>query len=85
MDPLFSLCPWHCWGPGQPPPNGSQWHVDYFELKLLKKWPAQTDEPIYRTETRLTDMESRLVVAKGEGEGVGWTASLGLVDANYYI
>jgi len=23
------------------------------------------------------------VVAKGEGEGVGWTGSLGLVDANY--
>ena len=32
---------------------------------------------------RLTDMESRLAVA--EGEGVGWTGSLGLVDANYYI
>ena len=28
--------------------------------------------------------ENRLVVAKGEGEGVGWTQSLGL-DANYYI
>ena len=24
-------------------------------------------------------------VAKGEGEGVGWTGSLGLVDANYCI
>ena len=23
------------------------------------------------------------VVAEGEGEGVGWTGSLGLVDANY--
>ena len=34
---------------------------------------------------RLTDMENRLVVAKGEGEGVGWTGSLGLVNANYYI
>ena len=30
------------------------------------------------------DLESRLVVAKGEeqGKGVGWTRSLGLVDAN---
>ena len=28
-------------------------------------------------------MENRLVVAKGEGEGVGWTGSLQLVDANY--
>jgi len=34
---------------------------------------------------RLTDMESRLVVAKGAGERVGWTESLGLVDANYSI
>ena len=34
---------------------------------------------------RLTDIENRLVVAKGDGEGVGWTESLGLVDANYYI
>ena len=34
---------------------------------------------------KLMDMESRLVVAKGEGEGegVGWAGSLGLVDANY--
>ena len=30
-------------------------------------------------------MENRLVVANGAGEGGGWTGSLGLVDANYYI
>ena len=28
-----------------------------------------TNEPIYKTENRLTDRESRLVVAKGEGVG----------------
>ena len=28
------------------------------------------------------DLEYRLVVAKGEGEGVGWTANLRLIDAN---
>ena len=33
----------------------------------------------------VTDMENRLVVAKGEGERVGWTGSLRLVGANYYI
>jgi len=33
----------------------------------------------------LMGMENRLVIAKGEGEGVGWTWSLGLVDANYTI
>ena len=32
---------------------------------------------------RLT--EDRLVVSKGEGERVGWTGNLRLVDANYYI
>ena len=33
------------------------------------------------------DMENEFVVAKGEenGEGTGWTGSLGLVDANSYI
>ena len=39
------------------------------------------------TEKKLIDLENRLVVAKGEGEGegVGWTRSLRLVDANYGI
>ena len=35
------------------------------------------------TKKKITDMENRLVVAKGEGEGVAWTGSLGIVDANY--
>ena len=39
------------------------------------------------TEKKLLDLENKLVVAKGEGEreGVGWTGSLGLIDANYYF
>ena len=37
------------------------------------------------TEKKLTDSENRLVVAKGEGEGVGQTGNLGLIDANYCI
>ena len=44
------------------------------------KLKYDTDEPIYKTEKFI---ENRLVIAKGEG--VGWTGSLGLVDANYYI
>ena len=28
------------------------------------------------------DMENRLVVAKGKEEGLGWTGTLGLEDAN---
>ena len=34
------------------------------------------------TEKKLMDLENRLVVAKGEGEAVGWMGSLGLIDAN---
>ena len=40
-----------------------------------------TNEPIYKRETE-SQTENRFM---GEGEAVGWTASLGLVDANYYF
>ena len=35
------------------------------------------------TEKKLMDLENRLVVAKGEG--VGWTGSLGLKDADLHL
>jgi len=35
------------------------------------------------TKKKLMDLENRLVVAKGEG--VGWTGSVGLINANYSI
>ena len=35
------------------------------------------------TEKKLMDLENRLVVAKGEGERVGWIGNLGLTDAKY--
>ena len=37
------------------------------------------------TEKKIMDLENRLVVAKGEGEGVGWIGSLGLTDADYCL
>ena len=37
------------------------------------------------TEKKLMDLEDRLVVAMGEGEGVGWTGNLGLIDVNNCI
>ena len=37
------------------------------------------------TEKNIMDLESRLVVAKGEGEGVGWMGSLGLIDTDYCL
>ena len=39
----------------------------------------------FSTEKEIMDLENRLVVANGEGEGVGWTGSLGLIDRNYCI
>lgn len=36
-------------------------------------------------EKKITDMENRPVVAKKEGEGVGWIGNLGLTDANYCL
>ena len=35
------------------------------------------------TEKKIMDLENRPVVAKGDGEGVGWIGSLGLIDANH--
>jgi len=37
------------------------------------------------TEKQIMHMENRLVVAKGDGEGVEWTGNLGLIDANYCL
>ena len=34
---------------------------------------------------KIMGMENGLVVAKGEGEGVGWTENLELIDANCCI
>ena len=36
-------------------------------------------------EKKIIELENRLVVAKAEGEGVGWTGNLGLIDANYCL
>ena len=44
-----------------------------------------TNEPIYRTETDSLKQRPHLWLPSGKGEEVGWTGSLELVDANYYI
>ena len=31
------------------------------------------------------NLENRLVIAKGEEEGVGWTGNWGFIDANYCL
>ena len=35
------------------------------------------------TEKKIMDLEDRLMVAKGEGEAVGWIGCLGLIDAAF--
>ena len=37
------------------------------------------------TEKKIMDLKNRLVVDKEDGVGMGWTWSLGLIDANYCI
>ena len=37
------------------------------------------------TEKKIMDLENRLMVAKGEEEGVGLIGSLGLIDADYCL
>ena len=32
------------------------------------------------TEKKIMDLENRLVVAKGEGDGMGWPRKLGLIE-----
>ena len=34
--------------------------------------------------TKDTDIQNRLLIAKDEWEGVGWTGSVALVDVNHY-
>ena len=37
------------------------------------------------TEKNIVELENKLVVAKEEGEKVGWIGNLGLVDADYCL
>ena len=39
----------------------------------------------FSTEKKLMDLENRLVVAKGDGEGVVWAGNLELINANYCL
>ena len=48
-------------------------------------WNLKHGTNVSSYETDSTDIENRLVATKGKGEGVEWTGSLGLIDANYYI
>ena len=48
-------------------------------------WKPNMAQMNLSAEKQLMGWRNRLVVAKREGEGVGWIRSLGLRDANYCI
>ena len=58
---------------------------EYHMISLISGIVYMAQMNLSQKRNKLVDLENRFVVAKGEGEGVGWTGSLGLVDANYSI
>ena len=58
---------------------------DKYRMILLTSGIQYMAQKNLSTEKKLMDLQNRLVVAKGEGEGVVWTGSLGLIVANYCI
>ena len=55
-----------------------------YDITYMWNLKYGTNEATYKT-NRLTDIHNNLWLPKRRGEGMGWTGSLGLVDANYYI
>ena len=51
----------------------------------MRKLKYGTNEPIYKTETDSQIWRIDLWLPRGRREEVGWTGSLGLVVASYYI
>ena len=54
-----------------------------YDITYMWNLKYDTKQYIFETETDFTDRESRLMVAKGVGEG--WIESLGLADVSSYI
>ena len=63
----------------------SQKDKDKYHMVLLISGIKYMAQMNLSTEKKIMDLEKRLVVTKGEGEGVGWTGSLGLVDPDCCI
>ena len=61
------------------------WKIQETYTKTHYNQPVKSQRKNLSTENKLMDWKNRLLVANGEGEGVEWTGSLGLIDANYCI
>ena len=57
----------------------SQKEKGKYRITCIWNLAYSTNDPF--TEKKITDFESRLVVAKEKGEGAGWIGNLGLTDA----
>ena len=55
-----------------------------YDISCMWNLKYGTNEPIYRTETDSQTYGTDLWLLRGREEGVGWTGSLGLVDAEYH-
>ena len=58
----------------------SQKEKDKYHMISLTSAIYDTAQMNLYTEKKIMDLANRLVVAKGEGEGVGWLGSLGLIE-----
>ena len=56
-----------------------------YDVTYMWNLKYDTNELIHKTATRLIDREQTCGCQGGEGVGEGWSGSLGLADANYYI
>ena len=63
----------------------SQKEKDKYHIISLISRIYYTAQMNLSTENKIMDLEIRLVVAKGKGEGVGLIGNLGLIDADYCL
>ena len=57
----------------------SQKEKDKYHMISLTSGISSMAQMNLSAEKKIMDLENRLVVAKGEGEGVGWLGILGLI------
>ena len=60
-------------------------NIYVFDATSIWNLKYDTDEPIYETETESGAYKTDLWLPRGKELEDGWTGSLGLANANYYI
>ena len=62
--------------------EASQKEKEKYHIILAISGISHTAQMDLSTEKKIMDMENRLVVVKGQGEGMGYIGNLGSIDAN---